>query len=267
MSVYKNDNDSFFKEAIESVLQQTYLPSEIILVVDGEVNIGIDSLLLDYEKNKLFNIIRLPKNGGLANALNVGIQSSKYSLIARMDSDDICFSDRFEKQVEHLVKYNLDIVGGQIIEFGKDINDVVSARKVPLEHLEMIDFMKVRSPFSHPTILFQKNVFEKLNGYDIKTFPEDYDFFVRAYLNGFRFGNIDHDVLWFRLGEDRSKAIKRRWGVQYAKNEIKLYKKFLHMDFYNYVDFLKVIFLKIPLRVLPFPIYKYVYFNILRKNS
>lgn len=267
MSVYKNDDIAFFEEAVESILDQSYLPIEIIIVVDGAVSEEINKLLVSYENEKLFRIIRLLENKGLANALNVGIAEAKGNYIARMDSDDICFEDRFKKQIDFIVKENLDIVGGQIIEFGKNIEDVVSFRKVPLEHSKMINFMKTRSPFSHPTILFRREVFFDLDGYDVSIFPEDYDFFIRAYLKGFKFGNIDENVLWFRLGEDRSKAIKRRWGISYAKKEMKLYRNFLKLGFYNYQDFIKVVCIKIPLRILPFSIYKFIYFKILRNNN
>jgi len=265
MSVYKNDKVSFFKEAVESLLEQTYQPSEIIIVVDGYVNEGIDNLLEDLSNNFLIKIIRLSQNSGLANALNIGVKKAQYPLIARMDSDDICFKDRFEKQVEYLNKENLDIVGGQIIEFGIDTQDVISERKVPVKHQEMVRFMKLRSPFSHPTIIFKKEVFTSLEGYDTVIFPEDYDFFVRAYLKGFQFGNVNQNILWFRLGDDRINTIKRRWGKSYARNEYKLYKNFLKLGFYNYFYFFKAVVLKVPLRVLPFIVYKFIYFNILRR--
>lgn len=267
MSVYKNDNVSFFEDAIESLLQQSYLPSEIIIVADGPVSLEIEDLLCKYEDKEIFKIIRLQQNKGLANALNIGISKASYEFVARMDSDDICFENRFEKQIEFIVKQNLDIIGAQIVEFGNDIQDIVSVRKVPLQHDEMIKFMKVRSPFSHPTILFRKEVHTALNGYDVKIFPEDYDFFVRAYLKGFKFGNVNDNLLWFRLGSDRSKAIRRRWGLDYAKNEMKLYRKFLNLGFFNYSEFLKVICFKIPLRIMPFGVYKLIYFKILRNNN
>lgn len=267
ISVYKNDKVSFFNEAIESLLQQTYLPSEIIIVVDGFVNNEINDLLDDLSSNTLIKIIRLSENMGLANALNVGIKSAKYGLIARMDADDISFTDRFEKQINYIIKENLDIVGGQIIEFGKNIQDVISERKVPVNHKDLVRFMKLRSPFSHPTILFKKEVFTSLGGYDSSVFPEDYDFFVRAYLKGFKFGNINQNLLWFRLGDDYTNAIKRRWGKLYAINEYKLYRNFLKLGFFNLFDFFKAVILKIPLRVLPFRVYKFIYFNLLRSGN
>ncbi|MDP3946425.1 MAG: glycosyltransferase [Lutibacter sp.] len=264
MAVYKNDTALFFSDAIISLLNQTYLPSEIVIVIDGFVNQEIEDVLQKYCNNDLFKIIRLPKNKGLANALNVGIISAKHGLIARMDADDICFPDRFEKQVNYLRKENLDFVGGQMIEFGKDISDIISERKVPYKHEDIIKFMKYRAPFSHPTILFKKSVFDSLNGYDVNIFPEDYDFFVRVYLNDFKMGNVKDNVLWFRLGENLSEALRRRWGKAYAKNEYKLYKKYLKLGFYNRIDFLKAVMFKIPLRILPFPIFKFIYYKISR---
>jgi glycosyltransferase involved in cell wall biosynthesis len=269
ITVYIKEDPRFFKQSLDSIVDQTLLPSEIVLVKDGPISDDLDLVITNFTNShpNLVKIILIDENKGLANALNVGIQNAQYSLIARMDSDDICFRDRFEKQIEYIIKENVDIVGGQIIEFGRDIQDVISERKVPIKHQEMVRFMKLRSPFSHPTIIFKKEVFTSLEGYDTNIFPEDYDFFVRAYLSGFKFGNLNQNVLWFRLGEDRINTIKRRWGKSYAKNEYELYKKFFNLGFYNYMEFLKAVLLKIPLRILPFSIYKFVYFNVLRKNN
>ena len=265
MSVYQNDEAMHFKNSVESLLNQTYKPSEIVIIVDGYVPIKIIQLLNYYKQNNIFNIIWLEKNRGLANALNLGVLNSKYGLIARMDSDDIAFSDRFEIQIDYMLKHNLDLIGGQIIEFGKNIKDIVSKRKVPLTDIEIKKAMKTKSPFSHPTVVFKKSLFDKLNGYDTNIFPEDYDFFVRANLNNFRFGNVPNDVLWFRIGGDKNKALRRRHGLKYAKNEFNLYKKFYKIGYYNLLEFVKVLIVKIPLRILPFFIFKYLYYNFFRK--
>jgi hypothetical protein len=103
-----------------------------------------------------------------------------------------------------------------------------------------------------------------LNGYDTSIFPEDYDFFVRAYLAGFKLGNVKDNILYFRLGKDRSDALRRRWGLKYAIGEIKLYRKFLKIGFFNYFDYSKVLVLIIPLRILPFGIYRIIYFKFSR---
>ena len=267
ITVYKSDNLEHFEKSLQSIWDNQILkPNQIVLVQDGPVGDKIISVINKYKKilgDKLC-FLELPVNCGLANALNQGIQECSHEIIARMDSDDICFPDRFEKQIAFFAKHDVDILGGQLIEFGKDIDDVISQRHVPLQHHDIVSFMKYRSPFSHPSIMIKKSVYEALDGYDASIFPEDYDFFVRAYLKGFKFANLEDTVLWFRMGEDRSKAIKRRWGFLYAKNEFRLYKKFYNLGFYNFVTFLKVVLFKIPIRLLPFPIYKFIYFKLLR---
>lgn len=266
ISVYFKENPIYLRQSLESVINQTLMPKEIVLVKDGALTIELDSVIDEYEENysEIFKVITLPQNKGLSNALNIGISMTRYPLIARMDSDDICFNDRFEKQVLALNEFDLDIVGGQIVEFGKDISDVISRRIVPCKHSEIVKLLKFRSPFSHPTILFKKEIFNDLNGYDSSIFPEDYDFFVRAYLKNYKFGNVPDEVLWFRLGENKSDAIRRRWGITYAKNEFNLYRKFLNINFYNYFDFLKVVLLKLPIRLLPFFMFKFIYFKMAR---
>jgi glycosyltransferase involved in cell wall biosynthesis len=266
MSVYIKENSNYLRQSLESLIKQTLLPNEIIIVKDGPLTIELDNVINEYcdKYPLLFLVVELPQNKGLAYALNEGMKNAGNDIIARMDSDDICIGERFENQINYLINNNLDIVGGQIIEFSTDIENIVSVREVPLSHNEIVQFMKFRSPFSHPTIVFRKSLFEHLNGYDATIFPEDYDFFVRAYLAGFKFGNVKENVLYFRLGENLSEAIRRRWGREYAMNEIKLYRKFLRLGFFDSLDFLKVLFFKIPLRILPFNLYSYIYFKFSR---
>ncbi|MCC9071718.1 glycosyltransferase [Flavobacterium sp. F-65] len=266
MSVYDKENPNCLRQSLESICNQTLIPNEIIIVKDGPLNIGLDDVVNEYVSrfSYLFVVIELPINKGLAYALNEGMKHVKHDIVARMDSDDICIFNRFEIQVNYLINNNLDIVGGQIIEFSKDIDNIVSIREVPLLHDEIVKFMKFRSPFSHPTIIFKRKSFELLGGYDKRVFPEDYDLFVRAYLLGLKFGNVKEKVLYFRLGEDLSEAIKRRWGMKYAINEIKLYRRFLKLGFFGYKDFTKVFLFKIPLRVMPFKIYRFIYFKFAR---
>ena len=102
MSVYKNDLAENFKTSIDSILNQTYKPNEIVLVVDGPVSMETENLLKEYEKNNLFNIIKFDKNKGLGIALQKGCEQAKYPIIARMDSDDIAYPTRFEKQINYL---------------------------------------------------------------------------------------------------------------------------------------------------------------------
>jgi glycosyltransferase involved in cell wall biosynthesis len=265
IAVYINDNVDEFKQAIDSLLNQSYQPSEIVIVVDGVITAEVNLLIDEFKTNELFQIIELPVNRGLSNALNIGIQNSKHEIIARMDSDDVCMNDRFEKQIKHLISENLDIVGGQILEFKESTKEILFRREVPLEHSEIIRFMKYRSPFSHPSIVLKKSVFETINGYLVSfkgSAFQDYDFFVRAYMKGFKFGNVKDDVLYYRLGSDLRSMTRRRWGLGYAKLELKVYWNFYQYRFYNFKDFILNVVLKVPLRLLPFPLFNFIYFKL-----
>ena len=123
MSVYKNDKPEFVRVAFDSMLvEQSIKPSEILLVRDGKVSEELEDLLCKYETQfpNIFRIIRLKQNEGLGKALELGVRFAKNEIVARMDSDDICLSKRFEKQLIYLEQHpECDIVGGTISEFIK----------------------------------------------------------------------------------------------------------------------------------------------------
>ena len=90
-SLYIKEKAEYFKLCMESVLGQTALPDEIVIVKDGPVSEEVDVALEDYvSKNRnLFKIVALTENKGLGLALSEGIQHCSNELVARMDTDDI----------------------------------------------------------------------------------------------------------------------------------------------------------------------------------
>ena len=147
-SIYKNDKPEFVRVALDSMLiNQTIKPTEIVLVRDGQVTEELDRLLDEYEARypEIFNIIRLKQNGGLGKALKLGVESAKYDIIARMDSDDICLPNRFELQLRYLEQHpDVDIIGGQMTEFIDTPDNIIGKRVVPCINDEIYDFMKGR---------------------------------------------------------------------------------------------------------------------------
>ena len=95
MSVYRNDKAEFLREALESIVNQTVPPKEIILVIDGPILKEVDSVLQDFAlKTSLLRIVKFPVNKGLGLALKAAVEVASTDLIARMDSDDISLPDR-----------------------------------------------------------------------------------------------------------------------------------------------------------------------------
>ena len=102
MCVYHGDRPDLFAQAVDSILQQTVAPDEVVLVVDGPVPEELDTVICGYEALKQFRVIRLAENQGHGNARRTGLEHCSHSLVALMDSDDISLPDRFESSWQPL---------------------------------------------------------------------------------------------------------------------------------------------------------------------
>ena len=227
-SVYKNDNPEFVKAALDSMLlDQSVHPSEIVLVQDGPIPTNLSSLLEEYEQQycDVMHVIRLEKNGGLGNALRIGVENAKYDIIARMDSDDICMPDRFEKQLAYLESHpECDIVGGQMTEFIDTPDNIVGRREVPLTNEEIYEFMKSRCALNHVTVMFRKEAVLKAGSYQDWFWNEDYYLWVRMMMARCKFANIPDVAVNVRSGSDQ---YARRGGKKYFDSEIGIKKLML----------------------------------------
>lgn len=219
-SVYRNDKLEFVRVALDSMLvEQTLKPSEIVLVRDGSVPVDLERLLFEYEAkySDVMHIIRLDKNGGLGNALKLGVENATYSLVARMDSDDICLPKRFEKQVAYMAEHQeCDIVGGQMTEFIGEPTNVVGKRVVPESNVAIYEYMKSRCALNHVTVMFRKDTILKVGNYQDWFWNEDYYLWVRMMMNKCVFANLSDVLVNVRSGEDQ---YARRGGMKYFKSE------------------------------------------------
>ena len=159
MSVYDKEKTEYLKESIESIVNQTIKPNQIVIIKDGPVRLELNSVLNEY-KNKyynLFDIYQLDKNVGLGQALNYGVHKCKCEYIARMDTDDIAPLNRFEEQIKVLEEYpNLDLLGGYIEEYDCNMKKRLRVRKVPLEMEQIKKKIKYMCPFNHGTLIIKK---------------------------------------------------------------------------------------------------------------
>lgn len=220
MSVYHGDSAVYFKESINSLLSQTRVPDEIVLVVDGPVGVEINNIVSDFEGNELFNVIRLEKNSGHAIARQTGLDAAKYDYIAIMDSDDIAVSDRFEKQMAYIDAHpEVDALGGQINEFIGEPSHVVGTRIVPLEDAEIKAYLKSRCPMNLVTVMLRKRAVQEAGGYIDWYCEEDYYLWVRMTEKGMEFANLPDNLVNVRVGDE---MYQRRGGMKYFKSEARL---------------------------------------------
>jgi glycosyltransferase involved in cell wall biosynthesis len=118
MSIYYKEKASNLDQCLESLANQTLPADEIVIVKDGLLNDDLNQVLELWIDKLPLKIVGYNENKGLAHALNYGLQYCLYELVARMDSDDICMTDRFEKQIDFIQKHNeIALVGSSILEF------------------------------------------------------------------------------------------------------------------------------------------------------
>ena len=234
ISVYKSDNAEHFDRALSSItVKQTVKPNEIVLVVDGPVGEGINTVIEKYSSiHKDFKVIRLEKNGGLGNALRIAVDNCSHNLVARMDSDDVSVPTRFAEQIECFANdKSLDIVGGDISEFiGKEDN-IVAYRKVPVSNDDIYEYMKKRCPLNHVSVMFKKASVLAAGGYLDLFWNEDYYLWIRMAQNKARMINTGTVLVNVRTGED---MYGRRGGKEYFRSEKFLQKYMLDNGMISY---------------------------------
>lgn len=220
LSLYNKENPDFLKQSLESIFNQTLKPTEIILVEDGPLTSKLYEVLNEYKKKyPEFKTIPLKENKGLGVALNEGLKHCSYELVARMDTDDICKPNRFEKQV-NFMNENPEISASSawMDEFINETTNIKTIKKVPLNYEEISSYIKKRNPLNHPSVIFRKSDVIKAEGY--KHFPlfEDWFLWARMFKKGKKFANISESLLFFRTSPD---MYRRRGGVKYAKDNFK----------------------------------------------
>lgn len=222
MCVYKNDNAEYFHTAVESVLNQTARPDEVVLIVDGPVTEELNSIIVGYECDPIFRVIRLPQNVGHGKARAAALEKCKYELVALMDADDISVPTRFEWQLEAFRQWpEVSVVGGNIEEFIDQPSNAVGKRIVPEKDEAIKRYMKGRCPFNQMTVMFKKSDVAAVGGYLDWYCDEDYYLWLRLAIGNYKFANIGKILVHARVGKD---MYARRGGVRYFKSEAKLQK-------------------------------------------
>lgn len=261
MSLYKKEKPEYLRLALDSMLNQTVVPDEIVLVEDGPLTDELYSVLEDYPMLKR---IKNESNLGLGLALNVGLKECRNELVARMDTDDCSKPERCEKQLgRFLEKPYLAIVGSHIDEFIGDPSNVVSQRIVPVTSEEIYEFAKKRSAFNHPAVMYSKTAVLENNGYANLKRNQDVDLFGRMQFKGYKAENIDEALLWFRSSDELA---KRRKSWQNTWSYIATIRKFWKMGYSSFFDYAMVGIAQTGMYLMPVKMQNFVYKKFLRKQ-
>lgn len=224
MPVY--NAQAYIKEAIDSILNQTYTNFEFIIINDGSLDNSVD-IIRHYADPRIV-FIDNQDNKGLVTVLNHGLDIAKGKYIARMDADDISLPNRLEKQVSFMERHSkVGVLGSWFHIFGGGFDRIETKLRYPT----LKDMIKT-SPVGHPTAMFRKSVFDKYHvRYDDKwKYAEDYELWIRA--NKYtQIANLQEVLLEYRWSGDnvsnkheyeqlvKSQAIKQKIKRQIKKKK------------------------------------------------
>lgn len=261
MSLYKKEHPEYLRVALDSMLNQTVKPDEIVFVLDGPLTDELYAVVEEYKPH--LKIVVNEKNLGLGLALNKGLEVCRNELVARMDTDDISKPNRCEKQLKRFEeKPELAIVGSYIDEFVGDPSNVISQRRVPLTTEAIYNYAKRRSAFNHPAVMYRKSSVLAEGGYSDLKRNQDVDLFGRMLFAGYKAENIDEALLWFRSS---SELTARRKSWENTKSYIDTIKKFWKMGYSSFADYAKVAVAQTGMFILPASMQDWVYKKFLRK--
>lgn len=264
ISVYKKEKAEYLKQALQSIIEQTLKPTEIVIVKDGILTKELDECIEDFQRQnpKLFKILSFKENRGLGLALRDGVKACKYEYIARMDSDDISKPDRFEKQFNYLQKHpETALLGTWITEFSKDENKPDTVTKLPCTHREIMKFAKSRNPFRHMTVIFKKQAVIDSGNYRDFLWFEDYDLWIRMLQNGYLSANIPEYLVNVRADKN---MFARRGGWKYLKQDLRFQTYLKQINFISWRKYVSNIIIRTTVRIIPNKIRTLFYGNFLR---
>ena len=222
VSTYAGETAANLRESLESIYAQTVPPGQLVLVLDGQVDVGQEEVIARYacdSRIATLTLVRLPSNGGLAVAMNAGLEFCSGEYIMRADSDDICDPRRLELQLDYFKAHpETHVVTGWCAEFSDDGRpEMIKVSSV--HHDEIAHALRWRNVLVHPTVSIPTETLLGVGGYRATYgLLEDYDLYVRLILGGARFHVVPKVLLRMRTSIEQR---RRRGGLRYCLNEIR----------------------------------------------
>jgi cellulose synthase/poly-beta-1,6-N-acetylglucosamine synthase-like glycosyltransferase len=198
--------------AVDSVLAQSFVDFELLLLDDGSTDGAVDSILAI--KDPRLKVDRALANRGLIATLNRGVECAAAPLIARMDADDVAEPERFSRQVTEFQRDpNLALLGTAatlIDEHGQAFATI----EPPISTTEVRKGMFRKNPFVHSSVMVRTEVVRRLGGYSAAApCAEDYELFLRIALM-YPCRNLAEPMLRYRVHSaqesQRNLVVQRR---------------------------------------------------------
>ena len=226
--------EKYLKEAIDSILNQTYKNIELIIIDDCSTD-GSKDIIKSYNDSRIrayFNDENLQQ----PRTRNKGLELAKGEYIANMDSDDISYLNRIEEQVKFMDENcDLDISGCYYKTFGGVKNRIV---RTPLTKEECKLVSIITSPVAHPTVMFRHSSLKKYNiKYDTDyKYSQDFELWSRLFFEGAKISNLPKVLLNYRENPNGVTYGHSNESQKYTEKVIIRNLRLLFGDVYNFDD-------------------------------
>jgi glycosyltransferase involved in cell wall biosynthesis len=221
------NGEKYIREAVDSVLKQTYENFELIIINDGSTDQTL-SILREYEKNDARIRLVSRENKGLIVSLNEGAELAMGQWIARMDADDIAMPNRLERQLNWVNQTGADIAGTWVGFFGA--KDFRVWKGYESDEAIKVD-MLFKCPLVHPAVIMRANLLKQLKYDSAAEKAEDYDLWVRAAMQGAKMTNVPEVLLKYRQHDLQVTVVA-------GKDQLNMTKKIRerYFDYFIYIN-------------------------------
>jgi len=221
------NGERYLREAVESLLNQTYPHFELVILNDGSTD-RTEEIILSYDDPRIV-YVKNRANLGIVKTLNKGITLAKGEYIARMDADDIALPQRLEKQIDYLqADSDCDAVFTKIAKIDEASRriGVWDADQQNVRHAQIVGALPQGNVLAHPTVMIRSELLKKYR-YDYRAEgSEDYNLWLRLAADGCRLEKIEEELLLYRVHEDSITQQSIR-GIAALKKECRARSYFL----------------------------------------
>lgn len=218
MSVFNGEN--YLRDAVDSILSQTFTLFEFIIINDGSID-GTSDILASYDDPRIYIVNQ--QNHGLVYSLNLGCSIASGTYIARMDADDISLPSRFEKQIQLLSSDPaLSLIGGYFTYINEAGNLLGTTITSPTKDVDLRRALYIVNPFAHGSTMYKKSTWLELEGYTDEYGPtEDYELWRRfSDHTGNKFGLVPEVLYLYRINLNGISQQKTEIQSEYANKII-----------------------------------------------
>lgn len=223
MPLWGRDHPDRFAAAVASITrEQTRPPDALILGIDGPLGPELEAEVARVERGEYgpARILRHERHRGVAAVLQDGLLACETDLVARADADDLCRPHRLERQVPVMREEELDLLGSAMQEFCEDIPPGTGPlRSRPLTQERIRAYLRVHSPFHHPSVMLRTESALAAGGYRELDHLEDYWLWERMLLAGARCANLPDVLVDYRVD---SELFSRRGGWRMLASDVRL---------------------------------------------